>query len=115
MINRCISDKWYRIRGNFFLVMIVSCAFASCVSVPKAAVGMSVQLEQQLYALQQATNSIVEKASILKSLNMSYELAVQKGGAIADVVLSLLGDERSQINVLAEMEVNILTIAEEYD
>ncbi len=70
MINRCISDKWYRIRGNFFLVMIVLCAFASCVSVPKAAVGMSVQLEQQLYALQQATNSIVEKAYQEKEKNV---------------------------------------------
>ena len=80
MINRCISYKRHRIWGNFFFVMIVLCAFVSCVSVPKAAVEMSVQLEQLLYALQQATNSIVEKASILKSLNMSYELAVQKGG-----------------------------------
>ena len=62
LINHHSPNKLFRIKGSPFLCIAILCAFASCVSVPKAALDISVQLEQQLYTLQQATHSIVEKA-----------------------------------------------------
>lgn len=62
LINHHSPNKLFRIKGSPFLCIAILCAFASCVNVPKAALDISVQLEQQLYTLQQATHSIVEKA-----------------------------------------------------
>lgn len=56
LINHHSPNKLFRIKGSPFLCIAILCAFASCVSVPKAALDISVQLEQQLYTLQQATH-----------------------------------------------------------
>lgn len=69
-LNMKIGDFMSRtmVKILFFSSLVL---FSSCVSIPKQTAEMSVLLEQQLYALKQANNSIIENVYKEKEKNVT--------------------------------------------
>lgn len=56
---------------RLYLIIIATALLTSCATIPRASVEMSIQIEQQLYALKQANESVINAVFDAKEQNMT--------------------------------------------
>lgn len=56
---------------RLYLIIIATALLTSCATIPRASVEMSIQIEQQLYALKQANESVINVVFDAKEQNMT--------------------------------------------
>lgn len=56
---------------RLYLIIIATALLTSCATIPRASVEMSIQIEQQLYALKQANESVINAVFDAKEHNMT--------------------------------------------
>lgn len=56
---------------RLYLIIIATALLTSCATIPRASVEMSIQIEQQLYALKQANESVINAVFDTKEQNMT--------------------------------------------
>lgn len=65
-----ISDKIRTIMKQLYLIILAMFLVAGCATIPRASVDISIQLEQQLYALKQANESMINSVFDAKEQNL---------------------------------------------
>lgn len=87
---------------RLYLIVTAIILLAGCATIPRASVDMSIQLEQQLYALKQANESVINSVFEAKEQNMIAHI----DNKIFPVYLDGLFKDPSIQNIWDEMVAN---------